>query len=275
MADTKVQWADVCDDPLKHTGQVVRVTGSLARLREAPVPPNPCDLKAVYQGQVVDKDFRFWTFILTEKPPEDIREDDLVRIYGPFFKIWEYETNIPNTWKLTAVVVARNFVRVEADKTPVLGIAIIVLTAVIVVVMFVAVRWDKVRDAEARAKRQEKMKGKRPAEINELARALSERAAEEKAAIFGLKSDSGRPTHEGKGEAEGGTGKGGRDEEEGGGTGKESSLASCQGSDQPSPDLVNGGDAGADSRQANEDSNLDAGEEERQSDGDTGKGTTA
>jgi hypothetical protein len=119
------------------------------------------------------------------------------------------------------------------------------------------------------------MKGKRPAEINELARALSERAAEEKAAIFGLKSDSGRPTHEGKGEAEGGTGKGGRDEEEGGGTGKESSLASCQGSDQPSPDLVNGGDAGADSRQANEDSNLDAGEEERQSDGDTGKGTTA
>lgn len=275
-ADVKAEWEDVYDDPQKYVGNVVRVTGSLARLRESPVPQNPCGLKAVYQGQIVDKHFRFWTFILTEKPPDDIHEEDLVRVYGPFFKIWEYETNLPNMWKKTAVVVAKSLVKVEPDKRPVLGNTIIVLTALIVVIMFFAVRWDKARDAEVRAKRQGKAKEKRPEGIDQLAKVLSERAAEEKAAIFGHKGEAGSPPQKGQTEAASETRppEEGRKREEGEGAGKENPPGGGQDSGQPSPGTDKGRDEGAKSRQVNEDGKPGTDEGERPS-GDTGKGTTA
>jgi hypothetical protein len=218
----------------------------------------------------------FWTFILTEKPPEDIHEGDAVRIYGVFFKIWEYETNIPNTWKQTVVVVGKNFVRLEADNTPVLGYTVVVLAAVVAMIMFVAVRWDKARDAEAKAKRQEKVREKRPESINQLAKVLSERAAEEKAAIFGHKGEAGKPSQEGhkEGASEARTPEKGREREEGAGAGNEDPPGGSQNTGQPSPDTDRGKDEGAKSCQANDDGKPGTDEGERPS-GDTGKGTTA
>jgi len=180
-----VRWRDVYNDPDKYEGKVLRVTGSLARLRVAPLPDsNPCNLKEVYQGQIIDKYFRFWTFILTEKPPKAIRKDDTVRVYGTFFKIWEYETNMPNARKLTAVIVGKNFVQVEIDKTPAMGKTIAALTLLTVVILLFAVRWDRAKDREIKGRRLGKLRGQRPESLNEMAKTLSGRVAEERAALF-------------------------------------------------------------------------------------------
>jgi len=188
----ELRWRDVYNDPDKYEGKVLRVTGSLARLRVAPLPEdNPCNLKEVYQGQIIDKYFRFWTFILTEKPPKAIRKDDTVRVYGSFFKIWEYETNMPNARKLTAVIVGKNFVQVEIDKTPAMGKTIAALTLVTVLVLFFAVRWDRARDREIKGKREGRLRERRPEGLNEMAKTLSGRAAEERAALFEPKRAEG------------------------------------------------------------------------------------
>ena len=183
-ANRKVTWRDVFIEPKKYQGTTMAITGSLARIREAPLASNPCGLKSVFQGQIIDKDWRFWTFILIEGPDKSFQEGDLVRVYGQFFKIWEYETNLPNTRKLNAVIVGKRFVHVELNKDPIAGWYIVGLAAVTVVVLATAQVLAKKSDRQVDAVRKKKAQKKRPSGINDMAKALSARAVNEQEAAL-------------------------------------------------------------------------------------------
>ncbi|MDA0837453.1 MAG: hypothetical protein O3B01_08540 [Planctomycetota bacterium] len=183
-ANREVTWSDVFVDPQKYQGTTLAITGSLARIREAPLQANPCGLKSVYQGQLIDKDWRFWTFILIERPDKSFQDGDLVRVYGKFFKIWEYETNLPNTSKLNAVIVGKRFVHVELNKDPIAGWYIVGLAAATVLVLTVAQIISKKSDRHVDTIRKAKAQKKRPGGINDMARALSAKAANEQEAAL-------------------------------------------------------------------------------------------
>ena len=187
-ANREVTWRDVFLDPRKYQGMTMAITGSLARIREAPLKDNACGLKSVYQGQIIDKDWRFWTFILIERPDESFQDGDLVRVYGQFFKIWEYETNLPNTRKLNAIIVGKRFVHVEFNKDPIAGWYIVGLAAVTVLMLATAQIFSKKSDKQVDTVRKEKARKKRPSGINDMAKALSARAiSEQEAALIANK----------------------------------------------------------------------------------------
>ena len=183
-AEIKTEWVDVFKRPAEHCGRTLRITGELVRLRQAPLPKNPCGLKVVYQGQLVDKHFRFWTFVLLEKPSKDIGLGDSVRVYGPFFKIWEYETNLPNAMKLSAVVVGKRLVRVKFDEPPVMGPVLVVLTMITICVLVVAGLVARSGDTAVAERRRTSVASRRPAGLGEMAKALSAKVAEENAERF-------------------------------------------------------------------------------------------
>jgi hypothetical protein len=186
----KVTWRDVFLDPQKYQGKTMAITGSLARIREAPLKANPCGLKSVYQGQLIDSQWRFWTFILIDRPDKSFQEGDLVRVYGQFFKIWEYETNLPNTRKLNAVIVGKHFVHVEISKDPIAGLYIIGLAVATVLVLVAAQIFAKKSDRKVDTVRKEKARKKRPSRINDMAKALSARAADEQEAALIANKDA-------------------------------------------------------------------------------------
>ena len=183
-AEIKTEWVDVFKRPAEHCGRTLRITGELVRLRQAPLPKNPCGLKVVYQGQLVDKHFRFWTFVLLEKPSRDIGLGDSVRVYGPFFKIWEYETNLPNAMKLSAVVVGKRLVRVKFDEPPVMGPVLVILTMITICVLVVAGLVARSGDAAVAERRKTSVASRRPTGLGEMAKALSAKVAEENAERF-------------------------------------------------------------------------------------------
>ncbi|MBI2194310.1 MAG: hypothetical protein HYU36_20220 [Planctomycetes bacterium] len=190
---TPATWREVFVSPTDHRGKVVQVTGNLLSLKVMPLSAdrneNPTGIHEVYFGQIVDKEFKFWTFILTEKPEETILIKDLVRVYGLFFKVWEYETNIPNAFKLTPVVVARDFVQVQFQENHLVKWCIVALVVVTGLVLFVAVRWERRSDSKVSLKRQEKVKERRPKGINELGKILAGQAAEERSSLFRREND--------------------------------------------------------------------------------------
>ena len=191
LSDPIVSWRDLFLNPKDYRGKVVQVTGGLKRLRVTPLPPgNPTGLKQVYTGQVVDKRFRFWTFIMVEKPWASVTEGDIVRVYGAFFKVWEYETQLQNTYKISPVVIGRNFVAVNFDDESPMVWIIIGLVVLTFVILFISVNVARMSDAEVEAVRRKKGIERRPKGIDEIAKRLSEKAEKEQAGRLGNSPDS-------------------------------------------------------------------------------------
>ena len=125
-------------------GSVVEVKGHLLRLEETPLDPSRAGLPVVYEGQIMDRSLKVYSFRLTESPrpafePGQLRIEDArhVRLRGIFMQVVVYQNReVPPTDVAAPLIIGRKLVEIPpvGRKTSWLWLLVLALLATVIAV---------------------------------------------------------------------------------------------------------------------------------------------
>jgi hypothetical protein len=170
-ADPDLTFLDLTVNTERYRGRPVVLRGELRRLVKMQLKENPLGLEHVYYGQIVDKDREMNTFYCL-RVPEGIRKKAPVALYGYFMKKWTYVSEGRREIESPIFVGQRMLmITVEPDYTAEIILGVVV--GVTVITLLVATSRERGRSLAAAAARREREARRAPANLNAIARKLS------------------------------------------------------------------------------------------------------
>lgn len=108
--DSRVTYDNFAIAPQRCRGYVVRFRGTLMRARKSSIDVSDAGLDQVWEGQVVDKNYHWYSYYVVDEPTGFRTRDDVVELVGVFHKNIVYETQAL-TLKATPLIIAKRLKR--------------------------------------------------------------------------------------------------------------------------------------------------------------------
>lgn len=107
FVDSRIGYDHFAVAPDRCRGYVAKFVGTLMRVSRSSVDVSGAGLEQVWEGQVVDRFYHWYSFYVIDKPEGFVARSDVVELTGVFYKIIVYETQAGG-FKATPLIIARH-----------------------------------------------------------------------------------------------------------------------------------------------------------------------
>ena len=114
--DTRIGYDHFAVAPERCRGHVVRILGSLMRVSRSSDDVSGADIDQIWEGQVVDRLYHWYSFRVLDKPEGFVSRTDLVELVGVFHKIIVYETQAGG-FKATPLIIAKRLKHYQRPRS--------------------------------------------------------------------------------------------------------------------------------------------------------------
>lgn len=105
-ADPRITYTNFAVAPERCRGHVCRLHGKLMRVASSGVDVTEAGIGKLYEGQIIDNDWHWYSFYVIEEPIGFAAHRDLVELVGVFYKVIVYETRAGGLMP-TPLIIAR------------------------------------------------------------------------------------------------------------------------------------------------------------------------
>jgi len=105
-ADPRITYTNFAVAPERCRGHVCRVQGKLMRVAGSGVDATEAGIEKLYEGQIIDNNWHWYSFYVIDEPLGFAAHRDLVELVGVFYKVIVYETRAGGLMP-TPLIIAR------------------------------------------------------------------------------------------------------------------------------------------------------------------------
>ena len=104
--DPRIKYDNFAVAPQRCRGYMVRFLGTLMHVSQLELDVSDAGLEQIWWGQIVDKNYHWYSFYVTDEPRGFATRDDVVELVGLFYNNIVYETQ-DRGFKATPLIIAK------------------------------------------------------------------------------------------------------------------------------------------------------------------------